>query len=86
MTALLSGLIPYLIAAGGALLVVWKLWAGGKQAGIDQQKVKEAVARNDEIERIKNAAAAGDAVRPPMQPDDPGILSDPNNRDRASKK
>ncbi len=77
----LSAVWTKLIAAGGVLLailaVVWRLIAYGKASGVDQQKAKEAQARDENLKKLKEAVAAGDAVR-----DTPDSLqSDPNNRD-----
>lgn len=73
MSALLGSLWPYLAAAGGALLVIWRVWAGGKKSGVNEQVAKEAKARDENLKRIKAAADAGN--RPP------DIVSDPHNRD-----
>lgn len=75
-----AGLWTKLIAAGGVLLavlaVVWRLIAYGKASGVAEQKAKEAAAREANLQRIKDAVAAGDAVS-----DDPdSVLHDPNNR------
>jgi hypothetical protein len=78
MMALLSGLWPYLIAAGAALGVLWGMMASAKKAGIQEQKAKEAEARQHDLDRIKAAADAGARV----QPDDPGMQHDPFNRDK----
>lgn len=70
------------ILYGGALLavlaVVWRLFATGKAAGVNQQKAKELAAHEENIKRLKQAVAAGDAVRD----DATDILSDPDNRSR----
>ncbi len=83
MSAILGSLWPYLAAAGAALVVLWRILAGAKKAGVDQQKAKEAVAREqarmEELNRIKNAADAGARV----QPIKPGVPNnDPYNLDQ----
>ena len=50
---------------------VWRILAGAKKAGVDQQKAKEAEAHNENLKRIKAAADAGERIR--TQPDDPGV-------------
>lgn len=73
MSALLLQFWPYIAAAGAALIGIWRLYATGKSAGVNQQKAKEAKARDEDLDRIKRAADA----RPIGLPSD-----DPNNRDR----
>lgn len=81
MTALLVSLVPYLVAAGSALLVIWKFWAEGKRKGVEDQQVKEAIQRAEDIKRAQDANDAGARVRP----DDPGVSVDPHNRDTWPK-
>lgn len=69
----------------GGDLTIWGILAAGllgvlayfartlKKAGVDQQKAKEAKAREEEINRIKRAANVLPAGR---------VSDDPNNRDR----
>jgi len=64
---------PYLVAAGAALLSVFGLYATGRAAGKNAQLVKEAKAREQNLDKLKRAAAA----RPVG-----GVSDDPNNRDR----
>lgn len=77
--SLLNSLWPYLVAAGAAAIALWRILANAKQAGINEQKVKEAAAREKDIQQIKKASDAAAAVRP----DDGGMSVDPYNRDRA---
>jgi hypothetical protein len=81
ITSLLGDLWPYLAAAGIALTALWQYGRTQKKAGINEQKVKEAAAREQDIRNIKEAADAGARVRP----DDDGMLDDPYNRDRRAK-
>lgn len=72
------------VFVGGIVAVVgilWRMMAGAKKSGVLEQKAKEAVAREKDLNRIKTAAAAGARVRP----DDPSLLDDPYNRDRRGK-
>ena len=55
------------------LTVIWRVLAGVKKSGVDQQKAKEAEARERNLEAIKRAAGARPAG---------SVLNDPNNRDR----
>lgn len=68
---------PTVIAVGGAvvaaLAAVWRVWAGGKRSGVNEQKVKEAEARDANLKKIREAIDAGNHV-------DPDVMSDPNNR------
>lgn len=73
MSALLLQFWPYIAAAGAALIGIWRLYATGKSAGINQEKAKEAAARERDLDAIKRAAGA----RPSGSVED-----DPNNRDR----
>lgn len=79
MTALLLLLKPFLgyivtglIALVGAGGYLWNAKRKAKAEGIAEQKAREAEARAQEIERIKDAAGA----RPVG-----GVSDDPNNRD-----
>lgn len=65
LTAIIAGVVA-------ALGIIWRILAGVKKSGVNQQKVKEAEARAKNLDRIKRAADA----RP-----DPDIVSDPRNRD-----
>lgn len=78
MDALLNlipgGSLTAIIAAViGVLGFIGTLLYKTKQAGINQQKAKEAKARAENLDRIKRAADA----RPGGS-----VLDDPNNRDR----
>lgn len=61
MTALLLSLIdqlwPYLLAAGGALLVLWRSYAAGRKAERARQAEREAKAR-DIRDQIDNDVGA----------------------------
>jgi hypothetical protein len=76
MSALLGPFLPYIVGAVVAILgaggFIWKTKRDARQAGIDEQKVKEAEARDLELERIKRAAGARPAG---------GVSGDPDNRD-----
>lgn len=63
---------PYIAAAAAALLSVLGLYATGRAAGKNAQLVKEAKAREQNLDKIKRAAAARPAG---------GVSDDPNNRD-----
>lgn len=78
---LVGGLWPYIAAAVGGLFALWQYGRTQKKAGINEQKAKEAVAREQDIQNIKRAADAGARVRI----DDDGMLDDPYNRDRRQK-
>lgn len=73
------GLKSKLLTIGGALLagllVLWRLVTIFTNAGVDKQKAKEAEARAKNLERIKDAIAAGD------RPVD--SMSDRHNRDNG---
>lgn len=77
MEALVSILGNQLAWIGGgvlaAILILWRAVAGIKQAGVDQQKAKEAKAREQNLDRIRRAADA----KPDGLPE-----HDPRNRDR----
>lgn len=73
MSALLSVLWPYILMAGAALGVVWGMLASARKAGRDEQKAKEGEARAENLQRIKDAAAARPAG---------GVSDDPHNLDR----
>jgi len=77
MSALLAQFWPHLVAAGAALVFVWRILAGVKKAGINQQKAEEAKRRDENLRRIREAAAAGARIQP-----DNGLQSDEYNRDR----
>lgn len=64
--AVIGGAIVAILGFMGTLLYK------AKKSGIDQQKAKEAVSRDQELDRIKRAAGA----RPVG-----GVSDDPNNRD-----
>lgn len=68
-TATLGAILGTVILAIGA---GWKLLASAKKAGINEQKAKEAKARDQNLDRIKRAADARPAG---------GLSDDPNNRD-----
>lgn len=65
LTVIIGGILA-VIAAG------WRLLAGAKKAGVNEQKAKEAKARAENLDRIKRAAD----VRPAG-----GVSDDPYNRD-----
>ena len=71
MSALIGSLWPYIAAAIAGLLALWQFGRSQKKAGVNQEKVKQAEARNANLGRIKDAAIAGEHVR--TQPDDPGV-------------
>lgn len=73
MSALIGWALPYLLAAGAAVLGLWRVWASGKQSGRNQERASHAESRDKNLERIKRA----DAARPVG-----GVQDDPNNRDR----
>jgi hypothetical protein len=83
MTNWLMNLIPggwLTVIAGSAIAllgVLWRMLAGAKKAGRDEQLVKEAKARAKNLEDVKRAQDA--AARVDSNP--AGELSDPNNRD-----
>jgi hypothetical protein len=62
-----------LLAAG--LTILWRLLANAKQAGRDEERLKEAEAFNENLKRIQEAARARDAVGTD------GVQHDPRNRD-----
>lgn len=65
---------------GGLLAVVSGLLAimfRAEKAGVNKQKVKEAEAREKNLDKIKAAVDASGRVRP-----DDGLHNDPYNRDR----
>lgn len=66
------------IAIAAGLSFVAAVFGYGRKSGADAQKVKEGKAREQDLNQIKRAADAGARV----QPDDPGVLNDPFNRDR----
>lgn len=76
-----SGKMAIIITTAVAMIAfLWRLLAGAKKAGIDQQKAKEAIAREqarrEELNRIKDAGTAAARVRP-----DDRLSDDPYNRD-----
>ena len=73
MEAIIAWAWPYLLAAGGALLVTWRVWAAGNQAGRDKERAMHAAQERENLERIKRA----DAARPSGS-----VQDDPYNRDR----
>lgn len=73
LTFLSTGKMALIV--GGVLAglgVIWRVLAGVKKSGVDQQKAKEAQIRAQNLEAIKRAADA----RPIG-----GVQSDPRNRD-----
>lgn len=74
MSALIAWAWPYLIAAGAAFVGVWRIWAAGKTAGRNQERAKNAEARDKNLDRIKRAARAK-----PRH----GVQDDPYNRDNS---
>jgi hypothetical protein len=83
MTNWLMNLIPggwLTVIAGSAIAllgVLWRMLAGAKKAGRDEQLAKEAKARAKNLEDVRRAQDAAARV----SPDPAGELSDPNNRD-----
>lgn len=83
MTNWLMNLIPggwLTVIAGSAIAllgVLWRMLAGAKKAGRDEQLAKEAKARAKNLEDVKRAQDA--AARVSNDPADE--LSDPHNRD-----
>lgn len=77
MSALLATLMPYLIAAGAALVAIVGVYAKGRSAGADKIKAKEAEKRAENLNDVRRAQDAAAGVRA----GDPAELSDPNNRD-----
>lgn len=75
--SLLGNIWPYLAGAAVLLLGIWRMRAGAKKAGINEQKAKQQEADRANIERIKRAGDAGAAIRP----DDPGVSNDPHDLD-----
>jgi len=73
VSALIAWAWPYLIAAGAALLGVWKVWATGKRAGRNEERIRHAQEREENLNRIKRAANARPSGR---------VSDDPYNRDR----
>lgn len=74
MSALIGWALPYLIAAGAALVGIWRVWAAGKKAGRNQERAKNAKDRAENIDRIKRAAGAKPSL---------GVRDDPRNRDNG---
>ena len=72
MEALFAWAWPYLLAAGAGLFGLWRVYASGKQSGINQERASNAAQRDKNLDRIKRAADA----RP-----DRGVQDDPFNRD-----
>lgn len=70
MTALLSGLWPYLAAAGAALLVLWRVLAGAKKAGVDQQKADQAAANEKKLQDVVKANETRTQIKPGDLSDD----------------
>lgn len=58
---------------GAVAVAMWRLLAGAKKAGVDQQKVEEAEARAENLEKLKRAADAAAAAK--------RVPGDPNDRD-----
>jgi len=76
-----SGKIALVVAAAVAVIgFLWRLLAGAKKAGRDEQVAKETLARERarelELQRIKAAADAAARVHP-----DDSLHNDPFNRD-----
>lgn len=72
MEAIISAIWPYLVAATGALAIVWRVFLAGKQSGINQERVKHAASERENLEHIKRAADAKPVG---------GVQDDRNNRD-----
>lgn len=82
MLDFLIGKAGMFLALGAVVLTtLGGLLYKSKKAGVDEQKAKEAKARERNLERIKAAAAARDAVRPA----DGGVQSDKRNRDNQRR-
>lgn len=71
MEALIGWALPYIVAAVGALIGLWRVWAAGKKAGKNEERARYAEAREKNLERIKRAAGAKPR----------GVHDDPYNRD-----
>lgn len=63
---------PYLLAIGGAVVVVWRAYASGKSAGKNEKEVEHARERAQDLERVRRAGGA----RPSGS-----VSDDPANRD-----
>lgn len=75
LTFLSTGKMALIVAGVVAGLgVIWRVLAGVKKSGVDQQKAKEAEARERNLDAIKRAADAK-----PIG----GVQSDPRNRDNS---
>jgi len=70
---------PYLVAAGAALLALWRAYASGAKAERNANAKKELDAYEQSLKDLAAANRAGAAVRP----DDGGMQSDKRNRDNA---
>lgn len=55
MSTLIAGGIAVCVFVLG---VMWRMLSVAKKSGIDEQKTREAQARDENLTRIKNAAAA----------------------------
>lgn len=68
---------PKVIAVAGAVLAVlafvWRVLVGAKRAGVNEQKAKEAEARDANLKKIQDAIDASNRI-------DPDVMRDPNNR------
>ena len=73
-----GGLTVIAGAALAGLLALWRIIAGAKKAGRDEQLAKEAKARAKNLDDVRRAQDAAAGVRPatPEQ-----LLNDPHNRD-----
>ncbi len=69
LTAILGAVLAGLAALGTLLYKT-------KKSGVDQQKAKEAVKRDQNLDRIKRASDAKPAG---------SVSDDPNNRDRLNR-
>lgn len=73
LLGLLSSAWQPILGAGAAALAILAVLLGAKKAGRDEQKVKEAEKRDEQLEKIGDAIDAGNKL-------DPNVMSDPNNR------
>lgn len=69
ITAAIAGIVV-------ALGTLFGLFKAVQKTGVDKQKAKEAEARAENLEDVRRAQRAGDAVRA-----DDSLHDDPNNRD-----
>lgn len=73
ITELLRRVWPYIASAAAAVIVVARIFAAGKSAGINQERAKHADQDRENLDRIRRAADA----RPTGS-----VHDDPYNRDR----